>query len=140
MSGIAEGMRKLVIKSGEAEHDGVVVEVQDLGPGLDTAALERAFKAFYTTKPDGLGMGLSICQSIIEAHGGSLRATGNVPHGASFRFTVPREERWMILFGRSSPECSRGFRLGGAGCLADSGEWTRLCPNRVIRVISSAKA
>ena len=76
-------------------------------------------------------MGLSICQSIIEAPGGSLRATGNVPHGASFQFTVPREERWMILFGRSSPECSRSFRLDGAGCLADSGEWTRLCPNRV---------
>jgi C4-dicarboxylate-specific signal transduction histidine kinase len=89
MSGIAEGLRKLVIRSGEAEHDGVFVEVQDFGPGLDTAALERAFEAFYTTKPGGLGMGLSICQSIIEAHGGSLRATGNVPHGAIFRFTVP---------------------------------------------------
>jgi len=89
MSGIAEGPRKLVIKSGEAEHDGVFVEVQDFGPGLDTAALERAFEAFYTTKPGGLGMGLSICRSIIEAHGGSLRATANVPHGAIFRFTVP---------------------------------------------------
>jgi len=89
ISSLAEGPRELLIESGEAAHDGVFVEVQDSGPGLDSATLERAFEAFYTTKPGGLGVGLSVCQSIIEAHRGSLTATGNVPRGAIFRFTVP---------------------------------------------------
>jgi signal transduction histidine kinase len=53
---------------------------------------ERVFEAFYTTKPAGMGMGLSICRSIIEAHGGRLTATANVPHGAVFQFTVPAHE------------------------------------------------
>jgi signal transduction histidine kinase len=60
------------------------------GPGLAPAALERLFEAFYTTKPNGLGMGLSICRSIIEAHHGRLWATANSPHGAVFQFTLPR--------------------------------------------------
>jgi signal transduction histidine kinase len=67
----------------------VLVAVRDSGPGLAPASLERLFGAFYTTKPGGLGMGLSICRSIIEAHGGRLWATANVPQGAVFQFTVP---------------------------------------------------
>ncbi len=67
----------------------MLVAVRDSGSGLTPASLERLFETFYTTKPDGLGMGLSICRSIIEAHGGRLWATANVPQGAIFQFTVP---------------------------------------------------
>jgi signal transduction histidine kinase len=66
-----------------------MVAVQDSGPGLAPATVERLFEAFYTTKPGGLGLGLSICRSIIEAHGGRLWMTPNLPRGAIFHFTVP---------------------------------------------------
>ena len=89
MSGVSEGTRELLISTGRAEPDGVFVAVRDSGPGLAPAVLERLFEPFYTTKPGGLGLGLSICQSIIEAHGGRLWATANVPRGAEFNFTVP---------------------------------------------------
>ena len=65
MSGVGEVPRELLISTGKAESDGVLVAVRDSGPGLAPASLERLFEAFYTTKPDGLGMGLSICRSII---------------------------------------------------------------------------
>ena len=67
----------------------MLVTVMDSGPGLDSASLEQLFDAFYTTKPGGLEMGLSICRSIVEARGGRLWAHANVPRGAIFRFTVP---------------------------------------------------
>ena len=67
----------------------MLVAVRDSGPGLGLGLLEQVFEAFYTTKPDGLGMGLSICRSIIEAHGGRLWASANVSRGANFQFTVP---------------------------------------------------
>jgi signal transduction histidine kinase len=89
MSCIGEGPRELLISSGKADSNSVRVAVQDSGPGLAPAALERVFEAFYTTKPSGLGVGLSICRSIIEAHGGRLWASANVPRGATFQFTVP---------------------------------------------------
>ena len=88
MSGAGEGERELQISTGQAESEGVLVAVRDSGPGLAPAALERLFDAFYTTKPGGLGMGLSICRSIIEAHGGRLWVTANLPRGAIFHFTV----------------------------------------------------
>ncbi|SDI58064.1 Histidine kinase-, DNA gyrase B-, and HSP90-like ATPase [Bradyrhizobium sp. Rc2d] len=68
----------------------VLVLVRDSGPGVDAASIERVFQPFYTTKPDGMGMGLAICRSIIEAHGGRLCVTPNEPHGATFEFTIPR--------------------------------------------------
>jgi C4-dicarboxylate-specific signal transduction histidine kinase len=80
--------RELLISS-RSEPDGVSVEVRDSGPGLASAALDRVFEAFYTTKPGGLGLGLSICRSIIEAHNGRLWASSNVPRGAIFRFIAP---------------------------------------------------
>ena len=89
MSGASEGSRELLISTRIAESDGVLVLVRDSGPGLAPAGLERIFEAFYTTKPGGLGMGLSVCRSIIEAHGGRLWANPNVPQGAVFQFTVP---------------------------------------------------
>ena len=88
VSSVGEGPRELLIKTAKSEADSISVAVQDSGPGLDPQNLERAFEAFYTTKPDGLGLGLSICRSIVEAHGGRLQATANVPHGAIFQFTV----------------------------------------------------
>jgi PAS domain S-box-containing protein len=89
MSGDSEGQRELRISTGNAESGGVLVAVGDSGPGVSPASLESLFDAFYTTKPDGLGMGLSICRSIVEAHGGRLWVTANVPCGAIFHFTVP---------------------------------------------------
>ena len=89
MSGVNEGTRDLLISTGRAEPDGVFVAVRDSGPGLAPAVLARLFEPFHTTKPGGLGLGLSICRSIIEAHGGRLWANANVPRGAEFNFTVP---------------------------------------------------
>ena len=89
MSGVNAGARGLLISTRKGESDGVLVAVQDSGPGLAAAALERLFESFYTTKPGGLGLGLSICRSIVEAHGGRLSAYANVPSGAVFQFTVP---------------------------------------------------
>jgi signal transduction histidine kinase len=62
-----------------------------MGPGLDPESVDRLFEAFYTTKPQGMGMGLAICRSIIEAHGGRLWAMANEPRGAVFQFTLPAE-------------------------------------------------
>jgi PAS domain S-box-containing protein len=81
--------RRLLISSSIAESSDVSVEVRDSGPGFPTAGGEQIFQAFYTTKPTGLGMGLSICRSIVEAHGGQLRATAAHPMGAIFTFTLP---------------------------------------------------
>jgi PAS domain S-box-containing protein len=88
MRDIGEKERELLISSSN-EPDGVSVEVRDSGPGFAPADLDRVFEAFYTTKPSGLGLGLSICRSIIEAHNGRLWASPNVPRGAIFRFIAP---------------------------------------------------
>ncbi len=88
MRDVGEEERELRISS-RNEPDGVSVEVRDSGPGFAPADLDRVFEAFYTTKPGGLGMGLSICRSIIEAHNGRLWASPNVPRGAIFRFIAP---------------------------------------------------
>jgi C4-dicarboxylate-specific signal transduction histidine kinase len=87
MASVGEGPRELLITTVQAEPDGVMVAVKDSGPGVAPASLEHLFTPFYTTKPDGLGMGLSICRAIIEAHGGRLWMT-NLPRGAIFNFTV----------------------------------------------------
>jgi PAS domain S-box-containing protein len=89
MSAVEVESRELAICTSKTEPNGIEVAVRDSGPGLDPANFECAFEAFYTTKPGGLGMGLSICRSIIEAHGGRLWASANVPRGATFQFTVP---------------------------------------------------
>jgi signal transduction histidine kinase len=89
MSAGASDPRELQIFTGKSDRDGIVVAVRDSGPGLDPENPERVFETFYTTKPDGLGMGLSICRSIIEAHGGRLSASANKPRGAAFQFTLP---------------------------------------------------
>jgi C4-dicarboxylate-specific signal transduction histidine kinase len=88
MSEVSGGSRELLIST-DAEAGCVLVSLRDTGPGLSQVDLERVFHAFYTTKSSGLGMGLPICRSIIEAFGGRLWATANVPQGAIFQFTVP---------------------------------------------------
>jgi signal transduction histidine kinase len=89
MSGVSEGSRELLIGSGKDASTGVLVTVRDSGPGLNPESFDHLFDAFYTTKPGGMGMGLSICRSIIEAHGGQVWATANVPQGAIFQFILP---------------------------------------------------
>jgi signal transduction histidine kinase len=89
MSAIDEGPRELTISTAMNEPGAVLVTVRDSGPGITAENIERLFEPFYTTKASGMGMGLSICRSIIEAHGGRLWASANVPRGAIFQFTVP---------------------------------------------------
>jgi C4-dicarboxylate-specific signal transduction histidine kinase len=88
MREVGEEERELLIGTRNAP-DGVSVEVRDSGPGFASAALERVFDVFHTTKPGGLGLGLSICRSIIEVHNGRLWASPNAPRGAIFRFIAP---------------------------------------------------
>jgi signal transduction histidine kinase len=109
MSGVAEGQGELCVSSqkvteipGEAgkesiegnaltkpESASVLIAVRDSGPGLDATEFQRVFEPFYTTKSQGMGMGLAISRSIIEVHRGRLWVTANVPRGAVFQFTVP---------------------------------------------------
>ena len=89
MSGASDGTRELLVSSQKVDPGGVLVGVRDSGPGPAPETLEHVFDAFYTTKPDGMGMGLSICRSIVEAHGGRLWATRCEPRGTLFQFTIP---------------------------------------------------
>ena len=92
MSGVRDRPRELTIVSGQDGPKAVRVEVRDSGTGLDPKGAERVFEAFYTTKAEGIGIGLSISRSIVEAHGGRLWASPNEPHGAVFRFSLPVAE------------------------------------------------
>ena len=89
MAKVSERLHQLTIKSRQHDLSYVVIAVQDSGIGIDPEAADRLFTAFFTTKPGGMGMGLSICRSIIEDHDGKLWASGNDGPGATFQFTVP---------------------------------------------------
>lgn len=89
MSGVGDGMRNLVVSTRKVDAGCVLVAVSDSGPGIGSGSTEQLFAPFYTTKSSGMGMGLSICRSIIEVHGGQLWVSANVPRGAIFQFTVP---------------------------------------------------
>src|SRR6476619_3830527 len=89
MQSVTDRPRELLIRSLQDETQQVLVSVTDCGVGISAENADRLFKAFFTTKTNGMGMGLSICRSIIEAHGGRLWATANVPHGATFQCTLP---------------------------------------------------
>ncbi|MER8700325.1 PAS domain-containing protein [Mesorhizobium sp. M1227] len=89
MSTLKAGPRELSISTEQAQTGGILVSVRDSGPGIDPDNLDRVFQAFYTTKSNGVGMGLSISQSIIEAHGGRLWADMNASGGAALRFSLP---------------------------------------------------
>src|SRR5713226_5725325 len=89
MSAVMHRPRILRVISQLQESGDVLIAVMDVGTGLDPANMDRIFDAFFTTKPEGMGMGLAICRSIIEAHGGRLWASPQLPHGSVFQFTVP---------------------------------------------------
>jgi PAS domain S-box-containing protein len=91
MADVTARPRELVIRSRRHEAAQVLIEVEDAGSGIDPKYLDRLFSAFFTTKPDGMGMGLSISRSIIEAHGGRIWATRNAGAGATFHFTLPAQ-------------------------------------------------
>jgi C4-dicarboxylate-specific signal transduction histidine kinase len=99
MSETGEGSRESLITTGKTDSDDVLVAVRDSGPGLPPAAAEHLFKVFHTTKPNGLGLGLSICRSIIEGHGGRLWASANSPRGAVFQFTLPVNQDDAVSLG-----------------------------------------
>lgn len=96
MSETTGGKRELLIQTARADAESIRVSITDSGPGLSTEGLARLFEPFYTTKSGGLGVGLSICRSIIIAHGGRLWATANEPRGAVFQFTVPIDDGFTV--------------------------------------------
>jgi signal transduction histidine kinase len=89
MGTVTEGAREVLITTRRIELNDLYVGVQDTGPGLSPETLSRLFEPFYTTKPNGMGMGLTICRSIVEAHGGRLWVSACQPHGALFQFAIP---------------------------------------------------
>jgi C4-dicarboxylate-specific signal transduction histidine kinase len=96
MGSVEAEKRELLITTEQNQAKAVLVRVHDSGPGIDSENLERVFDAFYTTKTSGMGMGLSICRSIIDAHGGRLWASVNEPRGAVFQFTLPDVENEIM--------------------------------------------
>jgi PAS domain S-box-containing protein len=98
-----DGAREIRISTAREISNGVLITVKDSGPGLASQSADRLFDAFYTTKPDGMGMGLAICRSIIEAHRGRLWATTNEPRGAVFQFTLPLERDDTVPAEHASP-------------------------------------
>jgi len=92
MSSMEEGARELSISTEQSPTGGMLVAVSDSGPGIDPQRLQRVFEPFYTTKTSGVGMGLAICRSIIDDHGGRLWADANKPRGTVFQFTLPANQ------------------------------------------------
>jgi C4-dicarboxylate-specific signal transduction histidine kinase len=96
MREMSKGVRELLIVTATTEADDVLVSVRDTGPGLAPAAIKNLFKAFHTTKPNGLGLGLSICRTIVETHEGELWANADAPRGAVFQFTLPARRNCIV--------------------------------------------
>jgi PAS domain S-box-containing protein len=113
MSAIHDRPRELVIGSWEDESSDVVIAVRDSGRGLDSTDTDQLFKAFHTTKPDGIGMGLAISRSIVEAHGGRLWARANAPHGAVLQFSLPTGRDTIEPRQRDSAPPGPGERTDG---------------------------
>jgi PAS domain S-box-containing protein len=114
ISSVEGGARELVLRTERAGPEGVAIAIDDTGVGLDPATAERIFDRFFTTKENGLGMGLSICRSIVEAHGGRLSASPRSPRGATFRFTVPTEASAADRDTRSAATVSADAVHGGS--------------------------
>jgi C4-dicarboxylate-specific signal transduction histidine kinase len=86
---VADHTRKLRVKTVTRESDGVLIAIEDTGPGIEQERFDRIFDPFFTTKSQGMGMGLAICRSIIEAHGGNLWASPGTTHGSVFHVALP---------------------------------------------------
>jgi hypothetical protein len=133
MGSVEAGPRELLISTEQTQAKRVLVAVRDSGPGIDPENPERVFEAFYTTKTSGMGMGLSICRSIIDAHGGRLWAGVNEPRGAVFQFTLPDAEKEIteVSSGSAAPE-----RAGNVAARAVDGESPSLQFSRSSHAIS----
>jgi len=94
MSSVSGRPRELVIRTRNVDGGQVEVTVEDSGVGLDPNTISKIFEPFYTTKSSGMGMGLSICRSIVQNHGGRLWATANNGPGTSFQFNLPTSDVW----------------------------------------------
>jgi signal transduction histidine kinase len=92
MASIEDRARVLTVRSQKADGRGILLTVEDTGTGIDQADVERIFDAFFSTKPEGMGMGLSICRSIVEAHDGRITASQASPHGSIFQVSLPDDE------------------------------------------------
>ena len=110
MSSLEGSARELSISTGQDQASDILVAVQDSGPGIDPEHLERVFTPFYTTKTSGIGVGLSICRSIIAAHGGRLWAEANRPRGAIFQFTLPADLEGFMNSRDAASRSSRAER------------------------------
>jgi PAS domain S-box-containing protein len=116
MSTVEMGPRELLISTEQTRPGGVLVSLRDSGPGIDPDHLDRLFEAFYTTKSSGVGIGLSICRSIIDAHGGRLWADANAPRGAVFQFTLPGADKEFMI----PPPASRPTGKQHEGTVSDA--------------------
>ena len=103
MDAIKDGNRVLQVKTQRGDRDAITVVVRDTGPGIDPKKLDGIFETFVTTKAGGMGLGLAICRTIIEQHGGQLTATSDGNRGASFQFVLPIE----LTVGSSTTQVSQ---------------------------------
>ena len=119
MSSVGEGTRELSISTEPGHAGGILVAVRDSGPGIEPEDRNRIFEPFYTTKTSGIGMGLSICRSIIDAHGGRLWTDANQPRGAVFRFTLPAADESSHI---SSSTCLETLPATEGRCVPDNND------------------
>ena len=126
MSDIDEGARELRISTETDAAGGVRVTVRDTGPGLDATSVDRLFEAFYTTKPGGMGMGLSICRSIIEAHGADCGPARMSLGGPCF--SSPCLHKWPRPFMPSTPAQCRWCELAGPESETNASAERRMSP------------
>jgi hypothetical protein len=99
-----------LISTEQSQTNDILVAVSDSGPGIDPESFDRVFEAFYTTKSGGMGMGLSICRSIIDAHGGRLWAEANEAGGTIFKFTIPSTEKELMNRPQSTLETAEPYQ------------------------------
>ena len=121
MSSVEAGPRELLISTEQSQTGGVLVAVRDSGPGIDPDHLERVFEAFYTTKSSGVGMGLSICRSIIDAHGGRLWADANEPRGRRISVHLARRGKGAHEFSSGGSPDLRAARRHRIRCCSSTG-------------------
>ena len=133
MNTVADRPREMVIRSSAQESDNVLLAVQDSGIGIDPRNLDKIFDTFYTTKPQGMGMGLAISRSIVENHGGKLWAVPNDGPGATFQFTILKEDE-DVLYPRPLTKYSNDRRRRKACRYVGDFVQYQLTPRRSITI------